>query len=77
MSGRRDLLLHHVIIDEGRHEGDGKGVWALPEHLGNRLVLQTNNILAIDFSKAVIYQDSIPVGRREGVIVWCTGQSDN
>lgn len=61
-SKRLHSLLHHVVIDEWRHEGDGEGVWALSEDFSNVLVLQANDILAIDLSQVVVYQDTIPMG---------------
>lgn len=53
-------LLHHVLVDEGRHEGDGECARALTEDLPDILVLQSYHILAIDFSQVVINQNTIP-----------------
>lgn len=37
-------------------------MWALSEDLSDVLVLQTNDILTIDLSQVMVYQDTIPMG---------------
>lgn len=55
-----DLLLHHVIIDECWHEGDGESTGTFSKDLSNSLVLQPNHILPIHLSQVMINQNTIP-----------------
>ena len=54
-------LLHHVVVDEARHERDSEGARTLVEDISHFFVLESDDILTVDFGEVVVYQNSIPV----------------
>ncbi len=49
-----DLLLHEVVVDKVRHDGNGDSARALREYRSHSLIFESNDILAIDLSQVVV-----------------------
>ena len=58
-------LLHHVVVDEARHDRDGDGAWTVSKHLRHLLVLKTNHVLAIHLRDVMVYQNTIAAGEEK------------